>query len=282
MNQPEISISNIAWEVSDDEQVSALLQEHAVHWIDLAPTKYFQQIHATSSQERHELRQWWHQRGVRFAGFQALLYGTNDLNLFGSTSQQKAMLDHLEAMCRLADELDARRLVFGSPRNRDRSGLTDQVAFDMACDFFLQLAPIAARHGVVVCLEPNPACYNCNFMTSTAEAAAVVTAVDHPAIRLQFDTGALTINQEDPESLCQQFANLFGHVHLSEPQLLPLGMGDCNHRACAVALAASRPDCLLTIEMITRMVPQPLKAIESAILLVQDRYLQPHAAGSDS
>ena len=35
------------------------------------------------------------------------------------------MLEHLRAVCRIGAGLGATRLVFGSPKNRDRSGLSD-------------------------------------------------------------------------------------------------------------------------------------------------------------
>lgn len=159
------------------------------------------------------------------------------------------MLRHLTAVCRVAGWLRAPRLVFGSPKNRDRSGLDDARALTIATDFFRRLGDTAAAHGVLICLEPNPECYDCNFMTGTDETAAMVRRVAHPHVRMQLDTGAIAINHEDIDALLRDHAELVGHVHLSEPNLLPLGEGSCDHVAASVAIARYLPDHLLSIEM---------------------------------
>ena len=93
------------------------------------------------------------------------------------------MLQHLSSVCRIGAGLGATRLVFGSPKNRDRTGLSDQQARDVAVPFFRRLGTIAQSYGVVICLEPNPTCYGANFMTTSAETAQVVEQIDHPAIK---------------------------------------------------------------------------------------------------
>ena len=269
----KLSISNIAWEVGEDEKVASLLQELSIDHIDLAPGKYIKDFHSDFSSDCLSVKTWWLERGIRFAGMQALLYGTSGLNIFGSVESQQQLLEHLSAVCRIGDSLDARKLVFGSPKNRDRSGLSDQQALTMACDFFLKLAPIAESAGVLICLEPNPESYGCNFMTTTAEAASVVSAINHPAIRLQLDTGSLAMNDENPYEICRSYQNLIGHVHLSEPQLLPVGTGTCDHQSCATALAQTMPDALVTLEMLTRSAQDPIAAIKDSVLFSQQAYL---------
>lgn len=48
------------------------------------------------------------------------------LNIFATDASRDAMLHYLDAVCRIAGLLGASRLVFGSPKNRDRTGLTDK------------------------------------------------------------------------------------------------------------------------------------------------------------
>lgn len=269
----KLSISNIAWEVDDDENVASLLQELGIEHIDLAPGKYIKDFQSDFSSECLSVKTWWLDRGIHFAGMQALLYGTSGLNVFGSADSQRQLLEHLSAVCQVGDALDARKLVFGSPKNRDRSGLSDEQALAMACEFFLKLAPVADSAGVMICLEPNPQSYGCNFMTTTPEAALVVSAINHPAIRLQLDTGSIAMNDENPETICRSYQDLIGHVHLSEPQLLPVGTGTCDHESCAKALALTMPDALATIEMLTRSAQDPIAAIKDSVLFSQQAYL---------
>ena len=116
-------------------------------------------------------------------------------------------------------------------------------------DFFRRLGDAAERAGVLVCLEPNPAMYGCNFMVRTDEAAAIVRAVDHPAIRLQLDVGAIAANGEDATRTIEEHCALIGHVHASEPGLVVLGDGGAPHVEVGAALRTLRPQSIVTVEM---------------------------------
>lgn len=267
-----IAISNIAWDVSEDEQVAALLNKYGVDAIDVAPGKYFPDPKNASSVDIERVRDWWRNHRIEITGMQALLFGTTGLNLFGSNDTQTAMLEHLEAVCRIGAGLGATKLVFGSPKNRDCSVLLGQVARDIAIRFFRQLGDIASRHGVVICLEPNPPCYGANFMTNSADTASIVAAVAHPAIRMQLDTGALNINGEDPRLVVKAYRALIGHVHASEPDLVTLGDGGADHAAVALQLSEWLPEQVVTIEMLLAKNESNIDAIERALGVAISHY----------
>lgn len=267
-----LSISNIAWDVAEDEAVAALLKRYAVDAIDVAPSKYFPDPPTASDDDIARVRLWWSDRGITIAGMQALLFGTTGLNVFGMSTSQDAMLLHLARVCRIGAGLGATRLVFGSPRNRDRQHLNDAQARAIAVPFFRRLGDIAAEHGVTVCLEPNPACYGANFMTTSAEAAQVVERVAHPAIRMQLDTGTIAINGEDALTVLSDSAALIGHVHASEPDLAPLGDRGADHARAAAGLRQHLPGHVVTIEMLaTANEPHPV-AIERALKVAIAHY----------
>lgn len=267
-----LAISNIAWDVAEDEVIAQLLSRHGIDAIDVAPGKYFPEPTKASAHDISRVRAWWSDRGVEITGMQALLFGTSGLNVFGSADAQEAMLAHLEAVCRIGAGLGAVRLVFGSPKNRDRTGLTDQEAMAIALPFFRRLGDIAAAHGTFVCLEPNPPCYGANFMTTSGGTAQVVEDVSHPAIRMQLDTGALTINNEDAASLLKMSAHLVGHIHASEPDLLPLGDGGTDHAKVRAALSQYLPDKLVSIEMVATKDEPHAVSIERALKVVTRHY----------
>ncbi len=262
----------------DDEAVADLLHQYSVDAIDIAPGKYFSDPQQTTLDDMSQVRDWWSQRGIEITGMQALLFGTTGLNLFASPEIQTAMLAHLDAVCRIGGGLGATRLVFGSPKNRDRSGLSDAQTETVAVEFFRRLGDSASVHGVRVCLEPNPPCYGANFMTTSAETAAIVKQVDHPAIRMQLDTGAMALNDEAPEAVIASYSTLIGHVHASEPDLATLGDGGCDHHAVGQILNATLPEQIVTIEMLAVQQEPPLHAIERA-LQVAIRHYRDNQAG---
>jgi D-psicose/D-tagatose/L-ribulose 3-epimerase len=260
-----LSISNIAWDPAADDAVAALLDARAIDAIDIAPGKYFPDPAQASAHEIARVRDWWRARGIAIIGMQSLLFGTKGLNLFGPPAVRDAMLAHLDAVCRIGAGVGATRLVFGSPKNRDRGVLGDEEAARVALPFFRRLGDIAAGHGVTMCLEPNPECYGANFMTTTAATARIVADVAHPAILMQFDTGAVTINGEDPATELARYAHLVGHVHASEPDLAPLGDGGTDHARMHAALAASLPQHIVSVEMVATRTEDPLGAVARAL-----------------
>ena len=267
-----VAISNIAWDTAEDEAVAMLLQRYGVDAIDIAPGKYFPEPAKATSGDIAQVKDWWAKRGIEITGMQALLFGTTGLNVFGSAECQVDLLTHLAGICRIGAGLGATRVVFGSPKNRDRSGLNDQEALEVAISFFRQLGDIAQACGVTICLEPNPTCYGANFMTTSTETAQVVRCVAHPAIQMQLDTGALTINRENPLALLHDCAALIGHVHASEPDLLPLGDGGTEHEKMANALSHYLPAHVVSIEMVATKDESHVASIERALQVATQHY----------
>lgn len=263
----EISISNIAWDPLEDDFISKILLAEGITSIDVAPGKYFKDVKAASTRQIKELKATWADRGFHFVGMQSLFFGTSGFNLFGEKKVQEQMLEYLKHICRIGAELDAKKLVFGSPKNRDRTGLSDDVAYGKAYDFFKKLGKIAKQEGVIVCLEANPTCYGCNFLTTTKSVFDFVSALSLSSIKMQLDTGTMLINQES-EALIPYVLEAVGHIHISEPQLCAIK--EDKHQAFGRALHS----CSLarTIEMLTRDTKDPLIEIRNSILKAKKYY----------
>ncbi len=82
---------------------------------------------------------------------------------------------------------------------------------------------------------------------------------------MQLDTGALTINGEEAAEVLRASADLIGHVHASEPNLVPLGDGATDHGKVFAALTQYLPDHLVTIEMVATQNEPHLTSIERAL-----------------
>lgn len=267
-----IAASNIAWDTSEDAEVARLLRRYGVTAIDIAPGKYFPVPSQADDVAIRRVRSWWAAQEIDITGMQALLFGTSGLNVFGSEESRAELTSHLASVCRIAAGVGATRLVFGSPKNRDRGGLSDQAALEQSVIFFRKLGEIASAHGVLFCLEPNPPCYGSNFMRDSAETAGVVEAIGHPAIRMQLDTGALTINGETPGDVLPRYGSLIGHVHASEPELVPLGDGACDHHSIASVIREFLPAQIVSIEMVATKQESHIHSLERALKVAVRHY----------
>ncbi|RPA68434.1 sugar phosphate isomerase/epimerase [Cyclobacteriaceae bacterium YHN15] len=268
----KLSISNIAWDVAEDEKIAELLAFYGVKFIDIAPGKYFWDFENATTSSILAIKNWWGDRGIQVIGMQSLLFGKPDLNVFGTKEIQDRLLDHLSHVCRIGGELGAIKLVFGSPKNRDRSAIKDADVNTIAYDFFGRLGEIAQKEGVIVCLEPNPTLYGANFLTNTQDTADFVAALAHPGIKMQLDTGAITINSEEFSPILEKHKNLVGHIHISEPNLLPIGEGSTDHLLMSKLIRQHLPDEICTIEMVGKKGQSNYSVIDKVIKKVIGDY----------
>ena len=220
----KLAVSNIAWTPDEDAAAVAVLQEFGVTRIEVAPTVRWTAPLEVSEDEALAYRAQWRARGIEIVALQSLLFGRPELTVFGSDDTRAAMVTYLAGICRLASGLGATRLVFGSPANRRPGLLGDAERDRIATRFFRALGARAYEHGTVVCIEPNPAEYGCEWIRSVTEAAALVEAVDHPGFGLHLDAGGMLLHGDAAADVEAALARPgVCHVHASDPMLAPLG-----------------------------------------------------------
>lgn len=244
-----VAISNIAWSIEKDAEVVNLMKEHNIDAVEIVPRKYFKNPPQVSVESLNIVKSFWGKSQIEIIGMQSLMFGTSNLNIFGPPEIQTSMLLYLESICYIGRHLGAKKLVFGSPKNRDASGIECSVALNTAVAFMRSLGQIAQRYGVVLCIEPTPTRYGANFMTDSSETDRLVRMIDCKAIRMQFDTGALAINNERAADVLERSRDIIGHIHISEPDLLPLGSGGVDHELVSCLLKKYLPHYIVSIEI---------------------------------
>lgn len=265
-----LAVSNIAWDVSEEEEILGFLRSAGVSQLEVAPTKFWPDWKgadvASAAVERDRLEH----LGFTSAAFQAIFFGKTEIKIFRSKEDRAEALEHLELVASLAEGMGVRYLVFGSPGVRDRGDLDEQSAFLVARTFFEEAAEICAGFGTVLCLEPNPPDYNCNFVTRWKEAEEMVRAVDHRGLRLQLDTACIQMAGDDPAEAIRKCADIVGHFHISEPKLADFCAPAVDHAAAALALKACGYEGSLSIEM--RRSENPLASVIEAVEKVRSWY----------
>lgn len=116
----------------------------------------------------------------------------------------------------LADKINCRNIVFGSPKNRNMPDPANDI--EIAKQFFREIAEYAETKQVVIALEPNPTIYQTNFINTTQEAFDFVKELNLPALKVNVDLGTVIYNQEDL-SVIKDNIKLVNHIHISEPNL---------------------------------------------------------------
>lgn len=242
------SVSNIAWPAADDDAALDLAAELGFTGIELAPAKVFGPLDAAGARDIEAYRRRLAERGLAVPALQAILFGVADAHLFASEAARERLAARLRRVAEVAGLLEARACVFGSPPLRDPGDRSPAEAADAAAAFFADLAPVFAAQGSVLAFEPNPAIYNCRFVTHTREAMALVRRVSAPGFGLQIDMGTVFANEEDAETL-RDAARIAAHCHASEPGLAPLGTTGRDHDRTGAILAEAGYEGWISVEM---------------------------------
>lgn len=222
-----ISVSNIAWNSSNDERIAVFLQRNGIKNIDIALGKYFKDVSAVRKEDLRKIKKFWNSFGISLFGMQSLLFGTERMNLFGNSEIRSDMLSHLKKVANFASVLGIQFITFGSPKNRDCSGLSSREIMDKALSFFWEFGNIAKEFDLTICLEANPKIYSCNFLTATEDCFNFLLELNHPNVLLQLDTGTIIANGEKPKDFLN-YSDLIGHIHLSKPYLSPWSLIETN------------------------------------------------------
>jgi sugar phosphate isomerase/epimerase len=266
----QFAISNIAWPAEVDDQALDLAVSLGFTGIEVAPAKVFGSLDTATQDRAVNYRQKLASFGLEIPAMQAILFGVTDTHLFRDSESRRRLAFRLQQVSDIAQALGARSCVFGSPTLRDPGNLNQDCALKLAVDFFTEVADIYAQRDVQLCFEANPPQYNCRFATRTIEAMHLVAAVGKAGFSLQFDAGAIFMNGEDVE-VATSAARIAGHVHISEPNLAPVGSTGVDHGMIAASLDEAGYAGWRSIEM--KSVNDWRKAMRDAARIIESSYL---------
>jgi len=264
-----LAMSNIAWTPAERRDAYAAMAEHGVTGLEIAPGLLF---HAADDPFRPgealtraavaEIET----NGLTIVSMQSLLFGVKGAGLFDGTDARRLFEQGMARAIELAGRLGIPNLVFGSPtQRRIPEGLAREQAWAQAVEVFTQLGDLAIAAGVRISIESNPVSYGTNFLTTLAQVRDFVTLVNHPAILLVLDLGAMHENR-DFDTVQESIADIGGqlnHVHVSEPHLAPAPKQPSHVAPVLWALRKAAYDKAVSIEM--KRPPDGLVGIRAAL-----------------
>jgi D-psicose/D-tagatose/L-ribulose 3-epimerase len=220
MTRPSLSISNLGWNATEDDEIADLLLNSGLSFIDLAMGRYFSSPSEVTVGEWVEVKNYWNKKGFQVVGMQSLLFGLRQANIFGSSEERQFLLGAFGRIFERAAAIGVLRLVFGSPSNRRRITFDEQEVA-IAGEFFGKAGQLASRFGVIMLLEPNSTRYGCNFLNTAHEALDFVSTIESPGLGVNLDLGA-QMDAGDSLEFSEQELRHLHHLHLSERDLGPL------------------------------------------------------------
>lgn len=214
----KLSISNIAWTAEKDEEIYALMKSMGFKGLEIAPTRVFQEAPYDKISEAGVFaKKIKKDHGLTIPSMQSIWYGRKE-NIFGGGKDRDTLREYTEKAILFAREIGCKNLVFGCPKNRVVPEGTDP---SEANGFFRAIGDYAKLNGTVVGMEANPTIYGTNFINTNASALKLIEEVESEGFKLNLDVGTMIENGEDI-SVLKGHADLINHVHISEPNLVPV------------------------------------------------------------
>lgn len=268
-----LAVSSIAWTNEEESAVADKLVELGVKHVEIAPTKLWNDPTITSEEDARAYTKWWADRGIQISAFQSMLFSRPDLKIFESETNRQETIAYMTKFFNLARIMGGKKLVFGSPKNRQKGGLTKDEADEIADGFFKTLGVEAAKQGVLLCLEPNAPQYSCDYITNATEGDQLVRSVDELGFRLHLDTACMTLAGDDFERSITQSKDILEHFHISSPMLDQVQpRDDVDHVAAARTLHKIGYSNLVSIEMRPGDAGTNVQRVEAAVQFAQATY----------
>jgi sugar phosphate isomerase/epimerase len=196
---------------------------------------------ATSGASRAaEIRRTIEDAGLAVSGLHWLLVKPAGLSLTArDAAVRHRTLDIMKRLCELCARLGGAVLVHGSPAQRAiGEGDTLDIARARLVEALAAVAPIAGDNGVVYCLEPLSR-RETPLVNTVAEAAAILRAIAHPALRTLIDCSAAGQTESEPvPALIDRWlpTGLVAHIQVNDPNRRAPGQGDMRFAPIAAAL----------------------------------------------
>lgn len=237
----KVAVSNLAWSPADRVAAYRALRAHGVTGLEIAPRRFFASapdpFHPTDREASEALAPI-ADVGLEIVSMQAILFGAEGAALFEGDAALSRFRIAMSRAFQLAHRFGIPHLVFGSPKQRRvPDTLSMEAARAHAVSVFRGLGDEAMAAGTRLGVEPNPPEYGTNFLVDLREVESFVADVDHPAVSVVLDLGAMQLRGTlgGIADLTATRMSRISHVHLSEPHLVP---AIADPRAVAGAMTA--------------------------------------------
>ncbi len=206
--------------------------------LELAPFTVGARITDVSAEQRSTMRRQAEEAGMEILGLHWLLAKTTGLHLTTSDAAvRRATSQYLSDLANACADFGGTIMVFGSPMQRNiEPGMSREQAYANAAEVFRGCMPTCRDRNVTICMEPlTPK--ETNFCTTCADALELMTLVDHSNFQLHQDVKAMLGAESDsiPE-LIHRHADVCGHFHVNDTNLLGPGMGETDYHPILKAL----------------------------------------------
>lgn len=210
----KLSISNIAWDNANDDNIYQYLKQKGYTGLEIAPTKIipgcpYEHLDKIGNFQSNLLNNY----ELEISSIQSIWFGKTG-NIF-RLNDVDDFIEYTKKAILFAEKIKCQNIVFGCPKNRN---VPEGCHPSDADQFFYEITNFAEKHNTIIALEPNPVIYQTNFINTTKEAFDFVKRFNRKGLKVNVDLGTIIYNNEDISPLKENI-HYINHIHISEPNL---------------------------------------------------------------
>jgi D-psicose/D-tagatose/L-ribulose 3-epimerase len=207
--------------------------------LELAPFTLGEAPHRLGERDARALRRAACDAGIAITGLHWLLVAPAGLSITSADERvRRTTIDVARRLVDLCAALGGRVMVHGSPQQRRLDAADPDGGRRRGEESFARIAEHAQAAGVTYCIEPL-AREETDFVTTVAEAAAIVTRIGNPALRTMVDARAAALAEALPVAeLLDRWlpTGMVQHVHVNDRSKLGPGQGQDRFAAVLASL----------------------------------------------
>jgi sugar phosphate isomerase/epimerase len=234
----KLSLSNLAWDIPDNDQILSILNTNNVSNIEGVLSK-IDEWEKLTNDVLLEYKKKLDSYNIKIESIQSIFYNIK----CDGIRDTEIVYKHINRLIEICKILNVKVMVFGSPTMR--TGIIDE----SLSKIFKKIDELLNGTEITVVIEPNSKIYGGNYFYSINEIVEFIENNKFINIKTMIDTHNLELEGHDPIIELGKYYNYINHIHISEVKLTPI-INTEKHIKFSIELKKIGYDKIITYEVL--------------------------------
>lgn len=234
-----LAVSNLSWDFSQNDEIFEGLHKHGIRYVEGVLSK-LGSWDSISTEDLKKFKSKLGKHGLEMKSIQSIFYNQESLGLHDFDSN----VTHVKRLIDFSQILGVKVMVLGSPNLR----VVEHDVKTKLSDTFKKMDRLFDSTGIELLIEPNTKNYGGHYFHNLTEIVDFIESNNLQNIKTMIDTHNLILEGYNPNSEFMKFREFIKHIHISEPELLPLKDMDF-HRSFSKLLKDQGYSDVITYEL---------------------------------
>lgn len=267
-----LSISNILWPKGKENFSSFIksVSDCGYDGVELALNCIWNEPVLASKDEIKSIKDLLDLHRLKISALHSITYTRLDLEFFDTVNTRKELVDYIKKYIDIADSLNCKNIVFGSPSSRKRHGKSISECNEIFSKVLHEIDSYSNGR-VIFNLEPLSK-ENCEYINTMMEAQLLIFDLNLSSIGIQLDIRNCIENGETVDNF-KEVQSKFHHCQVGNPGLtIPGGVYLDTHKGFSNALKEINYQGFIAGEILCKSQEQPLNILKDSFLALNNIY----------